>query len=75
VGSTEAAIRAEAMMVLRMVEISKVFNRGFQSYGLPLATHVPVLKTLYIQFITNKAQPILQRNNKTVRTSLDSRTN
>jgi hypothetical protein len=58
-----------------MMEISKVSNRGFQSYGLPLATHVPVFKTFYIHGITSQCRPILQRNNKTVRTSLDSRTN
>jgi len=57
-----------------MVEISKVSNRGFQSYGFTLATHVPVLKTLLFHKIRHAQQLLLQRKKQTVRTSLDSRT-
>jgi len=58
-----------------MVEISKEANQGFQNYGFTLATHVPVFKTFYIHTLTRTPPHLLQRNNKTVRTSLDSRTN
>jgi hypothetical protein len=57
-----------------MVEISKVSNRGFQSYDFTLATHVPVLKTFLFHQIRYAQQLLLQRKKHTVRTSLDSRT-